>query len=176
MNEKKYFYGTEISKAGVEAGKVDYYAFSKAFNHVLNNDIYGELECKGCYFEQVSGMIDNSEEIEALEDATTELEDAISSLCEAQNATEYSSTQRVYDDEIAELDRIRRDMYGKIEDLQNEQAGGEVFQWYIVGSEALNLLSENNEIVMYNERLDLYLWGVTHCGTSWTDVLTDIDC
>ena len=36
------------------------------------------------------------------------------------------------------------------------------------------LLQDINEIVYYNETLDLYLWGVTHYGTSWNCVLTSI--
>ena len=26
----------------------------------------------------------------------------------------------------------------------------------------------------YNEQLDMYLWGITHFGTSWDYVLTDV--
>lgn len=36
------------------------------------------------------------------------------------------------------------------------------------------LQQETNEIVYYNETLDMYLWGVTHYGTSWDYVLTSI--
>lgn len=51
----------------------------------------------------------------------------------------------------------------------------EVFQWYIVDSYGAELLErETNEIIYYNEELDLYLWGVTHFGTAWDYVLTDI--
>lgn len=50
----------------------------------------------------------------------------------------------------------------------------EVFQWYIVDDEGARLLHEINEIVYYNEKLDMYLWGVTHYGTSWDYVLTSI--
>ena len=51
----------------------------------------------------------------------------------------------------------------------------EVFQWYIVDSYGAELLErETNEIIYYNEELDLYLWGVTHFGTAWAYVLTDI--
>ena len=31
-----------------------------------------------------------------------------------------------------------------------------------------------DEIVYYNEELDMYVWGITHYGTSWDYVLTDI--
>ena len=32
-----------------------------------------------------------------------------------------------------------------------------------------------DEIVYYNSALDLYLWGITHFGTSWDYVLTDVE-
>lgn len=33
-----------------------------------------------------------------------------------------------------------------------------------------------NEILYYHDELDIYLWGVTHWGTGWDYVLTDIPC
>lgn len=52
----------------------------------------------------------------------------------------------------------------------------EVFQWYIVSDSGARILEEcTNEILYYNEELDMYLWGVTHFGTSWDYVLTDIE-
>ena len=50
----------------------------------------------------------------------------------------------------------------------------EVFQWYIVDDNGARILEEVGEIVYYNEELDMYLWGVTHFGTSWDYVLTDV--
>lgn len=50
----------------------------------------------------------------------------------------------------------------------------EVFQWFIVSKSGADILREINEVVFYNDALDLYLWGVTHWGTSWEYVLTDI--
>lgn len=50
----------------------------------------------------------------------------------------------------------------------------EIFQYYIVSDNAVEILQEANEIVYYNEELDMYVWGVTHWGTSWDYVLTDI--
>ena len=38
------------------------------------------------------------------------------------------------------------------------------------------LKRETNEIVLYNAELDMYVWCVTHCGTSWDYVLTNIPC
>lgn len=50
----------------------------------------------------------------------------------------------------------------------------EIFQYYIVGNNAEDILAEAGEIVFYSEKLDCYIWGVTHYGTSWDYVLTDI--
>lgn len=51
----------------------------------------------------------------------------------------------------------------------------EVFQWYIISDRGAEILQEyTDEIVMYNDELDMYLWGITHWGTSWDYVLTDI--
>lgn len=50
----------------------------------------------------------------------------------------------------------------------------EIYQYYIVSDNAVEILQEADEIVYYNEELDMYVWGVTHWGTSWDYVLTDI--
>ncbi len=51
----------------------------------------------------------------------------------------------------------------------------DVYQEYIITEAGYEFLKEyTDEIVYYNEVLDLYLWGITHFGTSWDYVLTDI--
>lgn len=51
----------------------------------------------------------------------------------------------------------------------------EVYQYYIITDSGARFLETyTDEIVYYNEQLDLYLWGVTHFGTAWSYVLTDI--
>lgn len=53
----------------------------------------------------------------------------------------------------------------------------EVFQWFIVSGDGAQMIQDyTDEILFYNEELDIYLWGVTHCGTSWDYVLMDIPC
>ena len=50
-----------------------------------------------------------------------------------------------------------------------------IFQDYIISEYGYKFLAEHtDEIVFYNEKLDIYVWGVTHFGTSWDYVLTDI--
>lgn len=47
----------------------------------------------------------------------------------------------------------------------------EIYQYYIISdSDAERLADYTNEIVLYNERLDLYILCVTHCGTAWSGV------
>lgn len=52
----------------------------------------------------------------------------------------------------------------------------EVFQYYIITDSGARFLKDyTDEIVYYHEELDMYLWGITHFGTSWDYVLTDIE-
>lgn len=66
------------------------------------------------------------------------------------------------------------DYNGNFDDL-DEHYITDIFQWYIISDPGARILSEcTNELLYYNESLDMYLWGVTHWGTSWDYVLTDI--
>lgn len=50
-----------------------------------------------------------------------------------------------------------------------------IFQDYIISEQGYEFLSDyTDEIVFYNPKLDMYIWGITHFGTSWDYVLTDI--
>lgn len=52
----------------------------------------------------------------------------------------------------------------------------EVFQYYIITDFGARFLKEyTDELVYYHEELDMYLWGITHFGTSWDYVLSDIE-
>lgn len=50
-----------------------------------------------------------------------------------------------------------------------------VMQDYIISEYGFEILVDyTDEIVFYNETLDMYIWSITHFGTSWDYVLTDI--
>ena len=154
--EKKYYYGNPISEYGLENGRVDYATLAECFDAVLNNDIMNLTYNIGCW-EKVSGIIDNSDEIEELEEKRDELEEK-----------NENSPSQILGNEINEINE-------QIEELENEQDDDpEVFQWFIISDWGARLLQKINEIVYYNETLDMYLWGVTHYGTSWDHVLTSI--
>lgn len=154
--EKKYYYGNAVSDYGIEHGYVDYATLAKAFNAVLNNDIMNLTYDIGSW-KQVSGIIDNTDEIEELEEKRDELEEL-----------EENNPSQILESEINEINE-------QIEELESEQCCGlEVFQWFIVDDCGAGLLQDINEIVYYNETLDMYIWGVTHYGISWNYVLTNI--
>lgn len=58
---------------------------------------------------------------------------------------------------------------------EEEDEYAEIFQCFIIDEKGAEILSYwTNEIVYYNEALDMYVWGVTHYGTNWSYVLTNI--
>lgn len=64
---------------------------------------------------------------------------------------------------------------GEYDEDDDEDGYYEIYQWYIISHSGADFLMQyTDEIVYYNEELDMYLWGITHFGTSWDYVLTDI--
>ena len=118
----KYFCGNEISAYGQEHNRLDYATFAKAFDVVLNNNIFGMGWNIGNGWELVNGFEEDEEGLIELDPA-------------------------------------------------------EVFQWFIVSDSGAQMIQNyTDEILYYHEELDIYLWGVTHWGTSWDYVLMDIPC
>lgn len=152
-----YFYGNEISEYGREHGYVDYGTLAKAFDAVLNNDIIHKTADIG-YWEQESGFVDNTEEIEELNEQISEL-----------------MLDNEDDEHTAEIEELQ-DKINELEEEQENSYNTDIYQYYIVSDNGAMILKEINEIVFYNEELDMYVWGVTHYGTAWSYVLTDIKC
>lgn len=153
----KYFYGNEISEYGQQNGYVDYGTLAKAFDAVLNNEVMQKTYEIG-YWEQESGFVDNSEEINELQEQIEEL------MLDNEN-----------DEHTEELEELQ-DKINELEEEQENSYYAEIYQYYIVSDNGVEILKEINEIVYYNEELDMYVWGVTHYGTAWSYVLTDIKC
>ena len=143
----EYFYGNKVSDYGIENGYLDYATLAKSFNCVLNNSIM-QKTCDIGFWERISGFIDNSEQIE-------ELEELENQECEIE-------------EELIEL----REELSKLEEEQDREP--EILQYFIVSDSGASILQDCDEIVFYNEELDMYVWSVTHWGTSWDSVLTDI--
>ena len=122
MNEnKKYFYGHEISSYGVENNRVDYRTLAKCFEAVLCNDI------TKLFYSTINGEYNE---------------------IEYYNGTDYNEEDDCYYD---------------------------VYQYYVISSYGAEILERyTDEIVYYLPAIDIYVWGITHFGTSWDYVLTDI--
>ena len=167
----KYFYGNEISEYGQEHGRVDYATLAKAFDAVLNNEVIQKTYDVG-YWEQESGMIDNTEEIEELQEEIDNIMYDISEMIDADESFEDSEKHLAMVSQMEEL----QDKINELEEEQENSYNEECYQYYIVSDNGAEILKEINEIVFYNEELDMYVWGVTHFGTAWSYVLTDIKC
>jgi hypothetical protein len=163
----KYFYGNEISEYGLQNGYVDFKTLAKCGDMVLCNDItklfYNTIGNDYIEPNQVNGYIDNSEEIEKLQEQIDELQDELDNV--AANCYISESIQE-------QIDELQE----QINDLEYEQdTQQEIFQYYIIDDRLAEILQEwTNEIVYYIEHLDIYVWGITHWGTSWDYVLTNI--
>lgn len=60
-------------------------------------------------------------------------------------------------------------------DHECDYASIDVYQTYIISKDGADYLERRtNEIVYYCEKLELYLWGITHFGTGWDCVFTSI--
>ena len=166
IHKSTFLYGNKISDYGLKNGYIDYSTLAKSFDAVLNNDIIKNTAEIG-YWEQVNGFIDNSDEIEEL---TGKL-DALSGIM--QDMFDHDQEDTI-DYEL--LEGQYNEIDNKIRELEEmELYRPEIFQYYIISDAGARILCElTDEIVFYNEDLDMYVWGVTHYGTGWNYVLTDI--
>lgn len=185
--KSEYFYGNKISDYGLQQGYVDYRTLAKCFDAVLCNDLLFET---GYDYEQVSGFPDYYDEIdklrweiEDLEQEQTEIEDSLMELAEeARKTTRQDIWAKIQGEEIdlrarlCDIEDTIGEKSTEIEELEDEieYYSPEIMQYYIVSDNAVDILALNNEIVYYIDTLDLYVWGVTHWGTSWDYVLTNI--
>lgn len=156
-----HFFGNEISKYGQENHRVDYRTLAKAFDAVLNNNIVSVTGWEN--WETVNGYDEYAEDSEGNEYSYSEAQDRIEELREEQEELDEDSERYTeIEEDIKCLEDIRY---------------SEIFQYFIISNNGAEILKEyTDEIVMYNSELDMYVWGVTHYGTSWDYVLTDIPC
>ena len=183
--KKAYYYGAAVSEEGIKYGKVDYKAFASAFPHILNNEIVANVDDiepimgDPAHHEDSKGNVYKWDE---WEDRQIEL-DKLRANCLAEldkyeklaEQTMDPTERRCFEAKINALTKTIEDCTEDIFALDEEHPN-EVFQWYIVPAQALDHLNDADEIVWYSPTLNLYIWGVTHYGTAWEYVLTDIPC
>lgn len=88
---------------------------------------------------------------------------------------DYLTLSKIVGDCILNNQLIEETGYYNWDVMTGEHLDDEIYQYYIISYEGYAFLSRfTDEIVFYNEKLNIYLWGITHFGTSWDYVLTDI--
>lgn len=165
IHRSNYFCGNEVSDYGKKHGYVDYATLAKSFDAVLCNDItklfYSDVNGEYSEAEQVSGIIDNQDEIDELQE---QLDDIY-----------YNRDELLKEFTQEQLDARESELQERIDELQREQDEcPEIYQYFIVSDAGAEILKDCDEIVYYIPALDVYVWGVTHYGTSWDYVLTNI--
>lgn len=71
------------------------------------------------------------------------------------------------------------ELVGGIDYIENENGDIiqylDIYQYYLINEDtARRLIEDTNEIIYYHNELDIYILGISHFGTSWDYVLTDI--
>lgn len=170
--KSNYFYGQEVSEYGQQCGYVDYKTLASTFNAILCNDVtklfYSTINGEFTEPEQINGFIDNSEAIEELREELEAIEEKQIEMIKAdeESSPEYNRLEAHYNELQEQIEELERE--------QDEQP--EIFQHFIIDYSGAQILQDcTNEIVYYLPALDMYIWGVTHWGTSWDYVLTDIE-
>ncbi len=80
------------------------------------------------------------------------------------------------EEEFEESEELKEEYEDYYEYFEQNKDMYDIYQWYIISdSGAQFLMRETDEIVLYDEELDVYVWAVTHYGTSWDYVLTGIE-
>ncbi|MBQ1196946.1 MAG: hypothetical protein IIX44_11945, partial [Clostridia bacterium] len=166
----EWFYGNKVSEYGKQNGYVDYRTLAKAFDAVMNNNIMGDLENAGFYFEPVQdGSSDYTDEIDELRDAADEIRDQATEKTdaadEAEEAGDADEAEKLRA-EAAELEAEAEKKEEEADELEAEQEPPECFQFFIVDDAGAEIIQEwTDDPLFYCEALDMYVWGVTHWGT-----------
>lgn len=157
-----HFYGNEISKYGQDHGFVDYRTLAKAFDGVMCNEVTSLPDFWECV-EFTNGGLYSYEDADGNEISEEEYRRQIDS---------YELGEEYFDGDSNE---ISEEEYNR--NLEAYEKDNEIMQYFIISGNGVGILEElTNEIVMYYPPCDMYIWGVTHWGTSWDYVLTDIPC
>ena len=163
------FAGNEISDYGQKNHRVDYATLAKSFDCIrVGNlmDIYPDFDdewevengLRICYKDSYGNEYSYDEAQSLIVELSAELD-------ELNDLEELS----------ADEEERKEDIEDDIEALQ-ESYFKDYYDYFIISAVGADILKYwTNEYVIYSEKLDLYVWGVDHFGTSWDYVLTEIE-
>lgn len=140
----KYFYGVEISEEEINNGYINYRTLATAFDAVLCNDI------TKLFYSTI-----NNEYIEP----------------ETVNGDHYYYENNNGDIlSISEYYELEPEQQSEYDEIYHD-----IYQYFIIDNNGVSILEDNtDEIIYYLPELDIYVWGVTHLGTPWNGVNTNI--
>lgn len=197
--EKVTFWGRELNEYEIANKCLSYATMAHSFNAVLCNNITEidpDLFCniEGGEVFNINGENYTEKEKEELIEKLEEERDEIieikmnleSDLEDLQNELDDENTHAVHDAierEISEKEKAiasREEQIDlleeKIEEAEDAESEiPEIFQWFIIEDSAKWILEKANEPLFYSDKLDCYVWGVTHYGTPWSAVLTSLE-
>ena len=153
--EKRTFHGVEISSYGVSNGYVDYRTMAEVVNPEPY-DIYAEdaddwelVNGNDIYYYDSEGNIYNDE---TSMERVRELQEMIDNAEKGQDVSQWEKNIHL---------------------LSYEGEAVSIYDYYRVTEEGARILmEESDEIVYYSSDLDVYVWGICHCGIWWEHVLT----
>lgn len=146
------FYGHEIPQESIDRGYLDYATLTKAFNAVHNDCLPTICGLHGPLYQE-SGPDNCTFELAALKLQAKFLRER----GEIQNA-----------DQLAEV-------YAKIAALDNAcDSDPQRLYWYIISDDGVDILKDADEVVYYNEELEMFLWGIPYEEKTWIKTNTKI--
>ena len=155
--KQNIWHGMELSRFSINEGWVDYYTAAEVTG-AEPYDIYASEEGD---WELVNGddmyFIDsdgNTYDSEMAWERIQELESMIADRKEGQDVSKWEKDMDLLEN--------RGEVRGVCDYFRITEEGARI------------LMDESNELVYYNEKLETYVWGITHCGISWRHVLTSI--
>lgn len=163
------FAGNEISDYGQKNHRVDYATLAKSFDCIrVGNlmDIYPDFDDE---WEVENGLRDYYMDTDENQYSYDEAQSLIAEL--SAELDELNDLEELTTEEEERKEKIEED----IESLKDINFK-EYYDYFIISATGADILKYwTNEYVIYSEKLDLYVWGVDHYGTSWDYVLTEIE-
>ena len=162
------FWGRKLNEEEIKAHRLSYATMSAQFDAVLCNNI---VDVDEYIFNNVESGDFRSyyirgEEVDA-ETYETEREKIEEVIAELEGETyETEEQETIIQNHIKELENELENDFEEFED--------DIFQYFIVEANALWVLKRAHELVLYSDKLDVYIWCVKHWGTSWDYVLTSL--
>lgn len=183
---EKYFLNSKISQYGIKHGRVDYAALASTFQCIRcdNSEIYDAIDgwelINGKNYYYCEG--DKEYSVEERDERVNEIQKDIIYLNNRKHTYEYMLIGCDSPYRAARLEKLIKVIEKRIVEYKDvisklgEKEENTVFYYCIIDKKGAEILSEyTDEIVYYNQKLNVYIWGITCYGTEWDYVLTSIE-